>query len=127
MKNFKKNIVFFTVGGIGYGIIELLWRRRTHWTMLIAGGICFTVFSFAAEKFKNRTTLFKCSFCAAAITIVELVFGVVFNILLNMKIWDYSRQPFNFLGQICPLYTVLWGFLSLLFLPLANILNKRIK
>ncbi len=86
MRKLKKNIIFFTVGGIGYGIIELLWRRRTHWTMIVAGGICFSLFSFAAEKFKNRTTFFRCSFCAAAITIVELVFGVIFNIFLNMKI-----------------------------------------
>lgn len=71
--------------------------------------------------------LFKCSFCAVAITAVELVFGIIFNIFLNMKVWDYSRMPFNFLGQICPFYSVLWGFLSLLFLPLAKFLNERIK
>lgn len=127
MKKIKRNAVFFIIGGIGYGIIELLWRRRTHPTMIIAGGICFTVFSFVAERFKNRGTLFKCSFCAAVITAVELVFGIVFNMIFDMKVWDYSRMPFNFLGQICPFYTVLWGFLSLLFLPLARFLNERIK
>lgn len=127
MKNFKKTAIFFTIGGIGYGIIELLWRGRTHWSMLLAGGICFSCFSFADEKFKNRSLLFKCCFCATIITAVEFVFGLLFNILLDMKIWDYSRQPLNVLGQICPLYTVFWGFLSLLFLPLAKVLNKRIK
>lgn len=123
----KKNAVFFSVGGVGYGIIELLWRRRTHPTMIIAGGICFVIFSFVCEKFKRKSMLFKCSFCAAAITAVELIFGIIFNIFLNMKVWDYSRQPLNFLGQICPLYTVLWGILALLFLPLAKVLNERIK
>lgn len=127
MKKFKKTAVFFTIGGIGYGIIELLWRGRTHWSMLLAGGICFSCFSFADEKFKKRSLLFKSCFCATIITAVEFVFGLLFNILLDMKVWDYSRQPLNILGQICPLYTVLWGLLSLFFLPLARVLNQRIK
>ena len=127
MSKLKKNAVFFTIGSIGYGIIELLWRGRTHWSMLLAGGVCFSFFSFAAEKFKKYSIFMRTIICAFAITIIEFVFGFVFNICLNMKIWDYSRQPFNVLGQICPLYTVLWGILSFLFLPLAKVLNKRIK
>jgi len=122
-ESIMKNTVFFTVGGVGYAIIELLWRGRTHWTMVIAGGICFIIFAEIAEKFKSKPALFKAALCALCVTLVELVFGVTFNIILKMGVWDYSHMPFNFLGQICALYTLMWGGLALLFLPLANALN----
>ena len=30
----------FAAGGLGYGGLELLWRGRTHWSMLLCGGVC---------------------------------------------------------------------------------------
>ena len=119
--------MFFTIGGLGYAVIELLWRGRTHWSMMLAGGICFVLFSLTTEKLKRRPLPIKCIICAASITAVEFVFGVIFNIFLDMKVWDYSRQPLNVLGQICPLYTLLWCFLAALFVPLAEKLNKALK
>ncbi|MBO5454244.1 MAG: hypothetical protein J6A69_09835 [Clostridia bacterium] len=127
MNKIFKTVTFFSVGGIGYGIIEILWRGYTHWCMLIAGGICFVNFSYIAEKFKRRCLLFKAMLCAFNITAVEMLFGFVFNICLKKKVWDYSNQPLNFLGQICPLYTFLWGILGAVFIPLAETLNKKIR
>ena len=123
MKRLEKRAVLFTIGGAGYGIIEILWRGRTHWTMIIAGGICFIIFSRVAERFKTRPLVFKASLCALGVTAVELLFGVVFNIIFGMGVWDYSDQPLNFLGQICPLYTLLWAALSLVFVPVAELLG----
>lgn len=125
MTKLKKDTVFFTVGGVGYGTLEMLWRGRTHWSMLVAGGICFILFSRIAEKFRTRPLLYKAALCALGVTAVELLFGVIFNILLEENVWDYSKMPLNFLGQICLLYSVLWGVLGLLFLPLAEALNRR--
>ena len=127
MKNIKKYAVFFAIGGAGYAVIELLWRGRTHWTMVIAGGICFIIFSIIAEKFKDKSLLLKATLAALVVTAVELIFGIIFNMLLGMGIWDYSNVPFNFLGQICLLFTLLWGGLSILFLPIADVLNRKIK
>ena len=125
MLKIKKNIVFFTIGGVGYGIIELLWRSRTHWTMIIAGGVCFIMISEIAEKYKDKTLIFKVSLCAAGITAIELIFGVVFNIIFKMNVWDYSKLPLNLFGQICLLYSILWGILGFLYLPLADSMNKK--
>ena len=47
------------------------------------------------------------------ITSVELLFGCIFNIWLKMNVWDYSRFRLNLLGQICLLYSTLWGILSI--------------
>ena len=126
MKNMKRCAVFFAAGGVGYGIIELLWRGHTHWTMILAGGICFVIFSYIAEKFSERPLIFKASLCALGVTLIELIFGLIFNVILKMDVWDYSAQKFNFLGQICLGFSLLWGALGIIFLPLANRINKKL-
>ena len=96
-------------------MIELIWRGRTHWTMLIAGGVCFVIFSVISERCKKRTCIFKAVSCALSVTLVELIFGIVFNLVFKMNVWDYSNQPGNVLGQICPAFGLLWFFI----MPLA--------
>lgn len=123
---YKKYTVLFTVGAAGYGCIELLWRGRTHWSMLLAGGACFVIFSLIEERFKGLRRLYKCILGSAAVTAVELVFGCVFNLLLHKNVWDYSNIPLNLGGQVCLLYSVLWGFLCLPALPLAGACNRRL-
>ena len=123
LKKSKKYALCFAVGSIGYGIVELIWRGRTHWTMLIAGGICFVIFSLIEERMREKSMLIKCVLCSLSITLVELIFGIIFNIILKMNVWDYSKIPLNLFGQICPLYSMLWAFLSLLILPISKKLN----
>lgn len=125
MQKLKKNTVFFSVGAIGYGLIEILWRGHTHWAMLIAGGICFMIFSTIAKDFGHMPLFFKACLCAVAVTTVEIIFGFLFNMVLGIKIWDYSNQPYNFMGQICLFYSFLWGVLGFIFIPLADYINKK--
>ena len=44
------------------------------------------------------------------ITGLELITGLIVNVWLGWDIWDYSDLPYNFKGQICLLYSVLWFF-----------------
>ena len=37
-------LISFAIGSVLYGTIEILWRGYTHWTMLLAGGICLALF-----------------------------------------------------------------------------------
>ena len=124
MKKTKKYTLFFLIGGVGYAVIELLWRGRTHWSMMIAGGICFITFSLIAERFRDKPIIYKAVIASLCITTVELIFGIIFNIILKMNVWNYSSMPFNLFGQICPLYSVLWLGLSLIFLPVAALINQ---
>ena len=126
MKNFKRYAAFFLIGGAGYALIELLWRGRTHWTMVLSGGISFMLFSYITVIFADNSLLLKAALSALSVTVVELVFGVVFNVILGMKVWDYSNVPFNFLGQICPRFTLMWGGLALIFVPIAEMLNRKL-
>ena len=93
-----------------YGSIELLYRGYTHWTMLILGGLCFTVMyllSGTALPFMARLL-----FSALIISVLEFGTGYVVNIILGWQVWDYSSQPFNILGQVCPTFTFIWFLLS---------------
>lgn len=127
MQKLKKYSLFFAVGGAGYAVLELLWRGRTHWSMVVAGGLCFAMFSIVAERLKGLGLLPKALLCALGITAVEFVFGIVFNMLLGMNVWDYSNMPFNFMGQICPYFSFLWCLLALCFLPLAEFINNKLE
>ena len=125
MKFIKKYGLLFTIGALGYAAIELIWRGRTHWSMMIAGGLCFILFSMVAELLEGRNIILKAALCAIGVTAIEFIFGVVFNVWLGMGVWDYSDRSFNILGQICPQFTVLWAGIAIVFLPLADVLNKN--
>ena len=120
----SKDILVFLVGGVGYALLEIIWRGYTHPTMIAAGGICFLAFSYIAEKLKSLPLLIK-AFCAAIfVTALELVFGLVFNLGLGMNVWNYSAMPLNLFGQICPTFTLLWCGIALIFIPLAQRINS---
>ena len=117
--------MIFFIGAAGYALIEIIWRGYTHWSMMIAGGLCFLLFSFVAERMRGRHILIKAAVCAIGVTVIEFLFGVVFNIWLKMDVWDYSHMPFNILGQVCPIFTLMWAGIAVAFLPLADIINQE--
>ncbi|MBQ9965366.1 MAG: hypothetical protein IJP22_01385 [Clostridia bacterium] len=95
--------------------------------MISAGGICFVIFSKIGEKMRNTTLFFKAIVGSFIITSIELVFGVIFNIILKKNVWDYSKMPLNFLGQICALYSFFWFVLSLIGIPFAIFCKRQLK
>lgn len=119
LRKTSADTIMLSVGAVGYSTIELLWRGRTHWSMMLAGGICFLSFAHIGRIFKNSNLFYKCLLGSAIVTAIELLFGLLFNKALGLSVWDYSELPFNFLGQICLLYSVLWGLLCIPCIPLA--------
>ena len=127
MEKIKKSALFLIIGGIGYAIIELLWRGHTHPTMILAGGICFLAFSKISERYKEKPLIFKAVISALAVTGVEFVFGIIFNVIFKMHVWDYSTQPYNLFGQVCPKFSLAWLILGFVFIPLAEAINKKVE
>jgi len=127
LKKHKCNLTLFSVGAIGYGLIELLWRGRTHWSMCLAGGISFLGISKISARLKNSCLFVKALASCGFITTIELLFGIVFNIILKRKVWDYSKMPLNIGGQICVLYSFFWLVLSFLFIPLSNKIESKMR
>jgi uncharacterized membrane protein len=125
LSKLKKMLTVFATGALGYSAIELIWRGRTHPTMAFTGGICFSVLYVLNARLKKTRLLRKCLLGAILITGLELAVGCVLNKRLNMGIWDYSEQPFNFRGQICPLYSVLWFGLCIPVSLISKRLSKK--
>lgn len=110
------------MGGGAYVGLEYLWRGYSHGSMFAAGGICFLLLG----QVRRMPALIRPLLGAAVITGVELVTGLLVN--QNYQVWDYRRNPGNFLGQICPAYTLLWLPLSLVAMsiyPHADRLVRR--
>lgn len=112
MEKMKKNGGIFLFGAAGYYLLEVLWRGYSHWSMAAAGGISLLLLIKTFGKLKNAPHYFKAIIGGGIITGVEFVFGIIFNLFLGMKVWDYSAVPGNILGQICPEYSVLWCGIS---------------
>jgi len=49
------------------------------------------------------------------LTILEYIAGVIFIEHFNIKLWDYSKNKGNIKGIVCPLYSVFWTILGLIF------------
>ena len=107
-----KILISFTVGFVFYPFLEILWRGYTHPTMCFAGGMSLCMIYITAKYFKGNIFL-KSILCSVFITFIELIFGIVFNIIFKMNVWDYSELPYNFMGQICLGYFLLWFAISI--------------
>ena len=112
--NFLRYILLFLLGGFSYCIIEILSRGYSHISMLIAGGLCFVLIGNLNRKRKDLSLVSQMFLSTFIITGIELVTGLIVNVWLELEVWDYSDLPYNFMGQICLLYTNVWFFLSVL-------------
>ena len=117
----KWGMVVFLIGGVTYAMIEIMWRGNTHWTMVLLGGLCFLTLYKLFGYMSNYSLMEKCVLGAIVITALEFVVGCIVNLIFHMNVWNYSRMPLNLSGQICILYSTLWGFLCI---PINFIANK---
>jgi uncharacterized membrane protein len=122
----KEYIIVYIIGAIAYPIVEIFARGFTHWTMSVAGGICFVLVYVINLKYGNYKLWIRCLLSALSITAVEFIFGIIVNYFLKWSVWDYSKIPFNVMGQICPLFTFYWLLLSLPLIGFCIYLKNRL-
>lgn len=122
-KNIIDDIIVLSIGGIVYTSLEWTWRGYSHYTMTIVGSLCFYFLYKIYNRFDNISLPMAFIVGSLVITSLEFFSGLIINVTLNMHIWDYSELKFNFMGQICILYSVIWGFISLI----AKFLSKKLK
>lgn len=113
LKQILKLCVLALIGGITYMLIELAWRGYSHISMFILGSICFLLLGGINEFLPwELGFVWQMLIGAGIVTILELIFGIVVNVWLELEVWDYSNLPFNFMGQICLPFSFVWTLLS---------------
>lgn len=106
-----KNTLLWYLGGAAYASVELLWRGRTHGSMFALGGACFLLIGKLGKVQQPLPVPIRAVASAAIVTMLELGCGLLVN--RDYAVWDYRAMPFNFGGQICLPYSLLWIPVSL--------------
>ncbi len=122
---FYRTLCLFALGGWGYVSLELLWRGRSHYSMFLAGGVCFLLLGQLQKRFPGWHPLPRGLAGAGVITGVELIAGLLFN--RGYQVWDYRSLPLQFRGQICLPFTLLWIPISLLGMALYRRTVRALK
>ncbi len=117
-----KKFLFFSLGGGLYTALELCWRGRSHWSMFLLGGGCFLALGRIGSLRMPKPM--QPLLGSATITAGELVTGLLLN--RSYQVWDYRQAPYNFLGQICLPFSLLWIPVSLMGITLYHWLDKKL-
>ena len=120
----SESLAVFGTGALSYTGIEMLWRGFSHWTMGITGGFCLVCLYRLQKKYAAKPLFLRCAAGSAIITGAEFTVGCIVNRLLHWHVWDYSARPLNLLGQICPLFSVLWFLLCIPAFSLCRLLHR---
>ena len=113
MCKLRRHLPRWVLGGTLYGILEILWRGYTHWSMILLAALLCIPLDIANERMPWALPLWVQSVVGGlCITGAELAAGLIFNIWLGLGIWDYSGLWGNLWGQICPRFAALWCLLA---------------
>lgn len=124
MKKTTTYLMLFIAGGIGYGLIEILFRGYTHWSMIITGGSALLSLYLINEALKYTSIFIRAAAGSATITLLELTVGIIVNRIFLLDVWDYSDVPLNLLGQISLPFSICWYFLSIIVFLVFDIKDK---
>ena len=102
------------LGGFLYFYLENFVRGFSHYSMILCASISFYCIGYLSKMKRKQYSIFRLmALGALIITTFEFLTGILVNIVLDLKVWNYENQPFHILGQICLPYSLLWFFLAL--------------
>ena len=104
--------------------LEFLWRGRSHGSMFLLGGLCFLLLGVLGTRFPRLPLWTKVILGAATVTALELMTGLIVN--RQYAVWDYRSMPFQFLGQICLPFSLLWMPLSLAGMQIYQAVRRKL-
>ena len=128
IKVVNKNIILFSVGAAAYMALEACFRGFTFPLMGVCGGLCIVILDKINDFISWRVDLaIQALIGSSLITFMELVIGKImkYTDLLPMM-WDYSDLPLNYDGIICVPFSVIWLFLGVVAIFLADCINYYI-
>lgn len=111
LKEIYKFIILFIIGAVLYMGIEIGFRGYTFYLMGLCGAFAFVTIGYTNEFIEWECPIWiQGIFSGLVITGYELIFGLLFNQDYNM--WSYLDLPYNYQGQICLLFSIIWCFLG---------------
>ncbi len=142
METVKAIAFIFAFGSMGGWVLEFFYRHFVPsigqtkrwvnpgflsgpWLPLYGTGLSI-LYLMSFIKFPNMdpdglgTKVLVLLIMVAVMTVIELITGYVFILRLNIRLWDYSDNRFNFYGIICPLYTFFWGIICAIYYLLVH-------
>lgn len=112
---------------VGYnGIKYLSLIGYTSLWMFLVGGLCGVLIGSLNEhscKYGQLKMWQQILIGGTLITSAELFSGIFFNLHLNLHLWDYSQDKFNFMGQICLQNCIWWYVLPILIIWLDDVFS----
>ena len=78
----------FLLGGCAYGLLEVLYRGHTHWTMLVTGGACVLTLFYLRGWLLVQPLAVGALAGAVIITAYELAVGLLVNVKFGWHVWD---------------------------------------
>lgn len=121
------DIVFLFFIGCTFGwILELFYRRLAHGYWVNPGflvgpylpiygfGLCALTVIYLTFYEMNLPSILVIILMGAAMTLIEFIGGLSF-VNKPVKLWDYSNNWGNYKGIICPLFSLIWTFISALY------------
>lgn len=87
------------------------WSLKGHtslWMGLVGGGLGLLLRYIHDNALPNINYKLSVLIGGLSITVMELVAGLILNKWLGFNIWDYSKDPANFMGLICLPMSILW-------------------
>lgn len=124
---FKEYITVFGFGGVIYGLVEVVTRGYTHWSMFLTGGLAFLLIYIVNSKLGDKSLFLRCLIGCVIITSLEFTVGCIVNRQFNMNVWDYSDRPLNVLGQICPFFSLMWFLICIPANYLSLLLRRNLE
>ncbi len=119
-----KTAVLFYLGGMAYQFIEYAWRGWSHGSMFLLGGTCFLALGKLGRSLPRVPLAVKVVLGAGLVTALELLTGLAVN--RDYSVWDYRHLPYQFMGQISLIFSLLWMSLSLFAMQLYDTAEKRL-
>jgi hypothetical protein len=118
-------LLLWLIMGMLYLTIEVLFRGKSHISMLAVGGICGLWVGSINQipQFYKTRIIFQSVIGALIVLLVEFIAGCILNLWLGLNVWSYDGKPGNILGQVC----VQFGFLWLLLMPFAIWLEDTVR
>lgn len=143
MKSLKNKIIHFIVFGsiymdievlaraignqmVGYkGIKQLSLMGYTSLWMFLVGGLCGVIIGCLNDRprYCNLKMWQQVLIGGTLITSMELISGAFFNLYLNLHLWDYSQDKFNFMGQIELKNCIWWYILPVIIIWFDDVLS----